>query len=74
MKCEVISIGDELLIGQTVNTNATWIGEKLNNFGFTMAYGAVISDNKDDIISSEAISNAIAAGILKNKLNSKALF
>ncbi len=56
MKCEVISIGDELLIGQTVNTNATWIGEKLNNFGFTMAYGAVISDNKDDIIS--ALINA----------------
>ena len=30
--------------------------------------------NKEDIISSEAISNASAAGILKNKLNSKALF
>ena len=30
--------------------------------------------NKEDIISSDAISNAIAAGILKNKLNSKALF
>ncbi len=56
MKCEVISIGDELLIGQTVNTNASWIGEQLNNFGFTMAYGAVISDNKDDIIS--ALINA----------------
>ena len=30
--------------------------------------------NKDDIISSEAISNASAAGILKNKLSSRALF
>jgi len=30
--------------------------------------------NKEDIISSEAISNASAAGILKNKLNSRALF
>ena len=29
MKCEVISIGDELLIGQTINTNASWIGENL---------------------------------------------
>ena len=30
--------------------------------------------NKEDIISSEAIDSAIAAGMLKNKLNSKALF
>ena len=46
MKCEVISIGDELLIGQTINTNASWIGEQLNNFGFSIAHGAIISDNK----------------------------
>ena len=56
MKCEVISIGDELLIGQTVNTNASWIGEKLNNLGFNISHGAIISDNKDDIIS--ALNNA----------------
>ena len=56
MKCEVISIGDELLIGQTINTNASWIGEQLNNLGFNIAHGAVISDNKDDIIS--ALNNA----------------
>ena len=56
MKCEVISIGDELLIGQTINTNASWIGEQLNNFGFTIAHGAIISDNKNDIIL--ALNNA----------------
>ena len=56
MKCEVISIGDELLIGQTINTNASWIGEELNNLGFNISHGAVISDNKEDIIS--ALKNA----------------
>ena len=56
MKCEVISIGDELLIGQTINTNASWIGEQLNNLGFNISHGAVISDNKEDIIS--ALKNA----------------
>ena len=30
--------------------------------------------NKEEVISSDAISNAVAAGILKNKLNSRALF
>ena len=50
MKCELISIGDELLIGQTINTNASWLGEQLNNLGFTIAHGLVISDQKIDII------------------------
>ena len=33
MNVEIISIGDELLIGQTVNTNASWIGKELSNLG-----------------------------------------
>ena len=58
MKCEVISIGDELLIGQTINTNASWIGEQLNNLGFNISHGAVISDNKEDIISALNIASS----------------
>ena len=50
MKCELISIGDELLIGQTINTNASWLGMQLNNLGFTIAHGLVISDQKIDIV------------------------
>ena len=50
MKCELISVGDELLIGQTINTNASWLGEQLNNLGFTIAHGLVISDQKTDIV------------------------
>ena len=50
MKCEVISIGDELLIGQTINTNASWIGEQLNILGFNISHCLVISDLKNDII------------------------
>ena len=33
MNVEIISIGDELLIGQTINTNASWIGKELSNIG-----------------------------------------
>jgi len=56
MKCEIISVGDELLIGQTINTNASWLGEQLNNLGFTIAHGLVISDQKTDIVN--ALSQA----------------
>lgn len=46
MKVEVISIGDELLIGQTVNTNASWMGMALRDIGANIDYGTVIRDEK----------------------------
>ncbi|RLD62880.1 MAG: hypothetical protein DRI95_12445, partial [Bacteroidetes bacterium] len=36
MRCSIITIGDEILIGQTIDTNSAWIGERLNNIGFEM--------------------------------------
>ena len=33
MQAEIITIGDELLIGQVVNTNASWIARELNAIG-----------------------------------------
>ena len=33
MFAEIITIGDELLIGQVVDTNSAWIGQKLNKIG-----------------------------------------
>ena len=32
MRCEVIAIGSELLLGQIVDTNSSWIGEQLAMF------------------------------------------
>ena len=57
MNCEVISIGDELLIGQTVNTNASWIGMQLNLMGFDVNYGVVIPDDKTAILNALKISS-----------------
>lgn len=41
---EIISIGDELLIGQTINTNASWMGSQLAIYGMKVSYVATISD------------------------------
>lgn len=46
----LISIGEELLIGQTVNTNAAWIGQQLNNEGISVKEVIVITDDQDEII------------------------
>ena len=57
MNCEVISIGDELLIGQTINTNASWLGTQLNLIGFDVNFGVVIRDNKSDILDALKVSS-----------------
>jgi nicotinamide-nucleotide amidase len=44
MKAIIINIGDELLIGQTINTNAAWLGQYLNSFGIEVESSHCISD------------------------------
>ena len=45
MKCEIISVGTEILMGDTVNTNATYISNKLKSMGFFVFYHTVVGDN-----------------------------
>jgi nicotinamide-nucleotide amidase len=56
MKAEIITIGDELLIGQTIDTNSAWIGEQLNLSGVQIYQITSISDDKQHI--KQAIKNA----------------
>ena len=49
MRVHLLSIGDELLIGQTVNTNAAWMGQHLTADGWRVSGVVTISDNPDDI-------------------------
>jgi len=49
MKAEIISIGDELLIGQVVNTNASWMASELNKSGIQVVHIATISDQEKAI-------------------------
>ncbi len=57
MKLDIISIGDELLIGQTLNTNAHWIAKELNTIGFEIREQLTISDAEDAILT--AVDNAL---------------
>jgi len=50
MKAAIITIGDELLIGQTIDTNSAWIGAELSKSGFDIYRITSIHDRKDDII------------------------
>jgi nicotinamide-nucleotide amidase len=50
MKAEIINIGDELLIGQVVNTNASWMASELDKAGIKTVRISAIADDKDDIV------------------------
>jgi nicotinamide-nucleotide amidase len=49
MKAAIITIGDELLIGQTIDTNSAWIGAEMSKSGFDIYRITSIHDRKDDI-------------------------
>ena len=50
MNVALITIGNELLSGFTVNTNASWIGLELGKIGIEITVHHTIQDNKRDII------------------------
>jgi nicotinamide-nucleotide amidase len=50
MKAAIITIGDELLIGQTIDTNSAWIGAELSESGFDVYRITSIHDKREDII------------------------
>lgn len=48
---EIVTIGDEILIGQIVDTNSAWLGEQLNELGVKVSQITSISDSKEHILS-----------------------
>ncbi|MCE2713169.1 MAG: CinA family nicotinamide mononucleotide deamidase-related protein [Cryomorphaceae bacterium] len=62
MTAEIISIGDELLIGQTVNTNASWIGMECSLRGIRNNFVTVISDDE------QAIRDAVGVAVKRSDI------
>ena len=56
MLAEIITIGDEILIGQIVDTNSAWISQKLNDAGIRVKQISSVSDDREHIL--EALSLA----------------
>jgi len=50
MSAEIITIGDEILIGQIVDTNSAWMAQKLNEIGLQVKQISSISDNRVHIL------------------------
>ena len=51
MRCSVVAIGTELLLGQIVDTNSSWLGEQLAAAGIDSLFQVKVGDNLDRIVS-----------------------
>ena len=49
LDAEILTIGDEILIGQTVDTNSAWIGEKMSMLGLPVRRIVSVSDIPEEI-------------------------
>ena len=46
----ILTIGDELLIGQVIDTNSAWIATRLNDEGFRVVHKQTVGDDEADIL------------------------
>jgi nicotinamide-nucleotide amidase len=69
MDIEIITIGDELLIGQVVDTNSAWIAKELNKIGFRVVQKVTVGDTESAIIEAiEAASRRVNLALLTGGL------
>ncbi len=59
MECRILSIGNELLIGDTVNTNASWLGDVLTEAGVDVTHIYTIGDDLERM--KEILSDALSS-------------
>jgi len=50
MRCEVVAVGSELLLGQINDTNSSWIGQELASVGIDSHYQTKVGDNLDRMV------------------------
>ena len=61
VKVEIITIGDEILIGQIVDTNSAWMAKELNKSGFELAQITSVHDDANHIVESLTMSWSCSA-------------
>jgi nicotinamide-nucleotide amidase len=60
----IITIGDELLIGQVIDTNSAWMAQELNKIGVSVRRRVAVGDSREDIVAALDEAFAISQIIL----------
>jgi len=62
LRATIVTVGDELLIGETVDSNAAWLGRELSSLGIPVVERFTVGDSDEDI--QRAVRRAMEAGDL----------
>jgi competence/damage-inducible protein CinA-like protein len=64
MRCEIVAVGTELLLGQIVDTNSAWLGEQLALAGIDRTHGQTVGDNLERIVSALQLALSRADAVI----------
>ena len=57
MRCEIVAVGTEILLGQIIDTNSAWIAERLAETGVDCHFQTVVGDNPERML--EVLASAL---------------
>src|ERR1700756_2460073 len=66
MRIEIICTGDEVLTGKTVNTNFSYMSQKLEDFGLSVSWGTTVGDDREEPLPAFRMSGERADAVIVN--------
>src|ERR1700732_1490518 len=66
MRIEIICTGDEVLTGKIVNTNFSYMAQKLEDFGLSVAWGTTVGDDREELLAAFRLSAERADAVIVN--------
>src|SRR5947209_13074163 len=66
MRIEIICTGDEVLTGKIVNTNFSYMSQKLEDFGLSVAWGTIVGDDREELLAAFRLSAERADALIVN--------
>src|SRR6266550_4155685 len=66
MRIEIICTGDEVLTGKIVNTNFSYMTQKLEDFGISVSWGTIVGDDREELLAAFRLSAERADAVIVN--------
>src|ERR1700738_4488195 len=66
MRIEIICTGDEVLTGKIVNTNFSYMAQKLEDFGLSVSWGTIVGDDREELLAAFRLSGERADAVMVN--------
>src|ERR1700740_3492141 len=66
MRIEIICTGDEVLTGKIVNTNFSYMAQKLEDFGLSVSWGTIVGDDREELLAAFREAGERADAVIVN--------